>query len=67
MKIVVDANRIFAATIKDSTTRGILLDLFFEFIAPDFIISEIRKHEDRTMKVAQITKGEFEFFPLPNF
>jgi len=62
MKIVVDANRIFAATIKDSTTREILLDLFFEFIAPDFIMSEIRKNQDMTMKKAEITKDEFEFF-----
>ena len=62
MRIVVDANRVFAATIKDSTTRGILLNLFFEFVAPDFIITEIRKHQNRLMKIASITKDEFEFF-----
>jgi len=33
MKVVIDSNRVLAAMIKDSTTRGILLDIFFEFVA----------------------------------
>lgn len=60
MKVVIDSNRVLAAMLKDSTTRGILLDLFFEFVAPDFIISEVRKYEERVIKVADISKEEFE-------
>lgn len=40
MRIVIDANRILAAMIKESTTREIVFNRFFEFIAPDFVLSE---------------------------
>ena|SRR3989338_7690754 len=60
MKVVIDSNRVLAAMIKGSTTRGILLDIFFEFVAPDFIITEIRKHENRVLDAAEINKDEFE-------
>lgn len=60
MKIVLDSNRVLAAMIKDSTTREILFDTFFEFIAPDFILTEIRENEGKIIKTANITKGEFE-------
>jgi len=33
MKIVIDSNRVIAALIKESTTREILFDKNFEFIA----------------------------------
>jgi len=59
MKIVIDSNRVLASMIKDSTTREILLDSFFEFVAPDFIVSEVRKHEDRVLKTSDIIKYEF--------
>jgi len=60
MKIVIDSNRVLAAMIKDSTTRKILLDHMFEFVAPDYILTELRKYEDRVLKVSGITKYEFE-------
>jgi len=60
MRIVIDSNRILAALIKDSTTREIVLDSFFEFLAPDFILAEIRSHEERVLKAAGITRDELE-------
>lgn len=60
MKIVVDSNRIIAALIKDSTTRGIILDSFFDFVTPEYILIEIRKYEEDIIKKAKITKKEFE-------
>ena len=60
MKIVIDCNRIIAALIKDSTTRSIIMDNFFEFIAPDFVLSEVRKHEEEIIKKANITNEELE-------
>ena len=45
MKIVIDSNRIAAALLKDSTTRGILFDTNFNFIAPEFVKEEIKKHQ----------------------
>ncbi len=60
MRIVVDANRVIAALIKDSTTRQILFDWNFEFVAPDHMVSEIRRHEGRILKTTSINKDEFE-------
>ena len=60
MRIVVDANRVMAALIKDSTTRQILFDWSFEFIAPDHMLVETRKHKDRILKATSITKDELE-------
>ncbi|MBS3168152.1 hypothetical protein J4216_03450 [Candidatus Woesearchaeota archaeon] len=60
MKIIIDSNRIIAALIKESTTRSIISDQFFEFISPDFIFTEIRKYEEDIIKKAKITKNEFE-------
>ena len=60
MKIVIDSNRVLAAMIKESTTREILFDKTFEFIAPEYIESEIRKYKDRVINAANITEDEFE-------
>ncbi len=64
MRIVIDANRVLASMIKKGTTREILFDPLFEFFAPDNIISEIRKHEKRVTKAAQLTNEEFEVLLL---
>ncbi len=60
MRIVIDSNRVLAAMIKESTTREIIFDSFFEFVAPDFLLSEAWKHEERVIKAAEMTKDEFE-------
>ncbi|MDD5148444.1 MAG: PIN domain-containing protein [Candidatus ainarchaeum sp.] len=44
MRFVVDANILFAALIKDGTTRRILLFSEHEFFSPDFSIEEFKKH-----------------------
>ncbi|MEK6918079.1 MAG: PIN domain-containing protein [Nanoarchaeota archaeon] len=60
MKIVIDSNRIVAALLKDSTTREILLNKKFEFIAPSYVFSEIDKHKDYIIKKAKIHTEEFK-------
>ena len=40
MRLVVDANIIFAALIKESTTAEILLHENIKFIAPEFLFKE---------------------------
>lgn len=60
MRIVIDSNRVVAALIKESTTREILFNKDFEFIAPDFIKSEINKYKDDIIKKAKITEKEFD-------
>ena len=60
MKVVIDGNRVIAALIKESTTREIILDSIFEFIAPEFILIEVKKYRDEIIKKAKITEEEFE-------
>lgn len=60
MKLVVDCNRIIAALIKDSTTREILCDTTFDFVAPEFILEEINKYKSEIYKKAGISDEELE-------
>lgn len=49
MKVVIDSNRVIAALIKDSTTRLILNDENFEFVTPDFTITEVEEHKEEIL------------------
>jgi len=60
MKVVIDSNRAIAALIKDSTTREILFDSYFELFAPEFIKTEIEKYKEEIISKAGIEKEEFE-------
>lgn len=60
MKIVVDSNRIIASMLKDSITRQILFNKKFRFIAPSYVLSEIKKYKDYVSKKANIKNEEFD-------
>ena len=60
MKIVVDANRVIAALIKESTTREILFDKNIEFYAPEHIKNELEKYRNEIINRIEITEEEFE-------
>lgn len=60
MKVVVDTNRIIASLIKDGTTRKILLDGNFEFITPDYTITEINEHRDELKNTGNLSDEEFD-------
>ena len=60
MKVVIDSNRIVAALIKDSTTRNILFNNNFEFVAPDSIIIEVNKYKDTIIEKSRLTEKEFD-------
>ncbi|MHA1799452.1 MAG: PIN domain-containing protein, partial [Candidatus Helarchaeota archaeon] len=62
MKLVIDSNRFFAAFIKDSVSRAILLSKKFEFFAPLEILEEILKYKDYLIKKSKINSNEFDFF-----
>jgi predicted nucleic acid-binding protein len=59
MRLVVDANVLFSAMIKNSTTRRIFFDENIELFAPDFLIDEFRKYERLILDKAQKTPDEF--------
>ena len=59
MKIVIDSNRVIAALLKDSTTRSILYDKKFDFVAPSYIFSEIKKYKEDIAKRIGMSDNDF--------
>ncbi len=50
MDLVVDANILFAAIIKDSTTRKLLFHKTLHLHAPDFLLEELAEYKDEILK-----------------
>jgi len=48
VKLVVNTSVLFAALLKKSTIRKLLLNPFFEFYVPEFCIEEIERHVEET-------------------
>ena len=44
-RLIVDANILFSALIRDSTTRKLIIELPTTLLAPDIIVEEIIKHK----------------------
>lgn len=60
MKIVIDANIVMAALIRDSEARRIIASGKLEFVSPDFVLEEIYKYEDYICVKSGLAKEEFE-------
>ncbi|MBI4918989.1 hypothetical protein HY837_03600 [archaeon] len=60
MILVVDTNIIFSGLLKEGKTRELLITSPFDLIAPETIISEIRKYEDLILKKSGLNKEDFE-------
>ena len=60
MKLVIDANRIMAALLKDGTSREIIIFSGIEFIAPEHAIEEIIRHKDFLLERSGLAKENFE-------
>lgn len=60
MILIIDSNVVFAALLKDSATRGLLIDSPFTFYAPETMLKEIRKYEGEICRRAGFKKTEFE-------
>ena len=59
MDLIIDANILFAALIKESTTIDIIYDDNLRFFAPEFILSEFYKHKDDIQKKTKRSETEF--------
>lgn len=59
MDIVVDANIIFAALIKDSLSHDILFSETFHFFAPEYIFVEFEEHKEEILEKTERTEEEF--------
>src|SRR3989338_503344 len=59
MKLVVDANIVFSAIIKDGKTRKLLFDESLKLFSPEFLMEELHKYESMLIEKASITDAEF--------
>ena len=59
MILLVDANILFSALIKESLTADLLFEENFQLYAPEFIISEFFNYEDLILIKSSRTKEQF--------
>ena len=60
MRLVVDANILFAALIKDSATSELLTNDNLHFYSPEFLFEEFLKYENYILKKTHRSKADFE-------
>jgi len=59
MKLVVDANILFAALIKKGSTAELLISDKIQLFAPEFLFKEFTKYEELILKKTHRTRKEF--------
>ena len=59
MDLVVDANVLFSALIKDSFAYTILFSGSFHLFTPEYIFTELEKHKDEILEKTERTQEEF--------
>lgn len=59
MNIVLDANVLFSALIKDSTTRRMIIEYEGLFLFPAYIFEELEGHKTELLKKSGMSKDEF--------
>lgn len=62
MKLIIDANVIISAVLKNGRTRELLLDDSLELYAPLFIKEEVMKYKSYMAKKTRTTPSELERF-----
>jgi len=62
MDLVVDANVLFSALIKDSFAYNLLFSGSFHLFTPEYIFTEMEKHKEEILKKTE--RSEEEFFRL---
>lgn len=60
MRIVIDANILFSALIKDSTTRKLILEYEGSFLFPEYIFIELEKYKEFLVEKSQMYKEDFD-------
>lgn len=62
MLLVVDANVLFAAMIKEGDTAEVLVSEQLRLITPEFVLSEFEKHKDEILLKTHRTSVDFAKF-----
>lgn len=60
MKLVIDTNRIIAALLKDSSCRLIILKPEFEFVSPDYTLTEINKYKELILEKSKLSEDKLK-------
>lgn len=61
MRLVIDANILFSALIKDGKIAELLVNNMGELYAPDFLLEEFKKHKKELLGKTKRSNQEFEF------
>jgi|SRR3989344_7676508 len=65
MNLIVDANVLFSALIKDSFSSNILLSGKFQLFTPEYIFIEMEKHKEEILnKTERTTEDFFRFIDI---
>ncbi len=59
INIVVDANVLFSALIKDGLSYALLFSEKFQLFAPEYIFTELEKHKEEILEKTERTTDEF--------
>ncbi len=59
MDLVIDANVLFSALIKDSFAYNLLFSDVFHIFTPEYIFTELEKHKDEILEKTERTTEEF--------
>ncbi len=59
MDLVIDANVLFSALIKDSFSYALLFNEKFHLFTPEYIFTELEKHKEEIFKKTERTEEEF--------
>jgi len=62
MKIIVDANVLFAALIKEGSTAELLISDRLQLFAPEFLLTEFAKYKDLILRKTHRNEEEFNLF-----
>lgn len=60
MKLVLDSNVLFAAMLRDSTTRRLLVDPPVDLVTPTALFIEIQSHRDQILRRSGLDADAFE-------
>jgi len=59
MDLIIDANVLFSALIKDSFAYNLLFSGSFHLFTPEYIFTELEKHKEEILKKTERTDEEF--------
>ncbi len=62
MRLVVDANIVISAIVKDSLVRRLMFTPGVELCTPDFLFEELQEHREEIMRKAGLNAQEYEAF-----